>query len=525
MRVSVLCLMMVFFITSNSILAELEVDAISKSIIRVRAYENNKVTMEGAGFVVNEEGKVLTNAHLVKGADRITVVSLKTGAEILAEREFADRDANLALLQVKGLGLPPLDLSEQGAEVGRIVQTLKFGAGNEAQLSQGTIGVYYDIPDERPDAVEVRLLQHNAMITSAEFGMPLFNECSQVVAINLPDPNTGRWPFRRVKEPEGTVSALRIGDIIARLSEWDIPHTVVEEACQSAVERAEQSAREKEELAEAAEADKQAAEEARQQAEAEKQAAEEARRQAEAEKQAAEEARQQAEADKQAAEEARQQAETDKQAAETNLRQKQEEAEAAAAARLAAEEAARLKEAEAEKARQQQKESSQMLKWGAIIGSALLLLALLGWYVSSRRKKRVLQDSAARLDEAEQEAEAARQSAAGAPQPAPFKCLLEGTDDAGRQFVLNIPALALGDPAGVIIGRNPANAEFIIDHEAISREHIRLTCSGGLLHVEDLGTTNGTRVNGRLLDSRESSTLQDHDQLELGPVRFTVRLL
>ena len=100
----------------------------------------------------------------------------------------------------------------------------------------------------------------------AEFGMPLFNECGQVVALNLPDPDSVNRLFRRVTDPEGVVFALRAGDIIARLSEWDIPHTIVDEVCLSSVTRAELSAKEKEEQA-------QAAEEARQRAEAEKQAA------------------------------------------------------------------------------------------------------------------------------------------------------------------------------------------------------------------------------------------------------------
>ena len=256
MRVSVMYLMMILFIVSNPVLTALEVETASKSIVRVRVYENNRVTVEGAGFVINEEGRVLTNAHLVKGADRITVVSLKTGAEILAQQAFTDKDRNLVLLRVQGLGLPPLSLSEQGAGAGRIVQTLKFAAGNEVQLSRGTIGVYHDLPAAQPDTATIPLLKHNAMITSAEFGMPLFNECGQVVALNLPDPDTGRRLFRRAAEPEGTVFALRAGAIIAVLKEQEIPHEVVEETCLSAVERAEQSAREKEEQAEAAEVEK-----------------------------------------------------------------------------------------------------------------------------------------------------------------------------------------------------------------------------------------------------------------------------
>ena len=119
----------------------------------------------------------------------------------------------------------------------------------------------------------------------------------------------------------------------------------------------------------------------------------------------------------------------------------------------------------------------------------------------------------------------AHQAAANAPQSAPFRCLLEGQDSTGRPFALTISALALGDRAGVTLGRSPANAEFIIDHQEVSREHIRLACANGELYVEDLNALNGTKVNGRLLNPREQVLLRDNDRLEIGPVVFTVCLV
>ena len=118
----------------------------------------------------------------------------------------------------------------------------------------------------------------------------------------------------------------------------------------------------------------------------------------------------------------------------------------------------------------------------------------------------------------------AHQATADAPQPAPFRCLLEGQDSTGRPFALTISALALGDQAGVTLGRSPANAEFVIDHQEVSREHIRLTCVDGALYAEDLNALNGTKVNGRLINPREQVLLQDNDRLDIGPVVFTVRL-
>ena len=376
---------------------------------------------------------MLTNAHLIAKAEGLTVLSLKTGAEVVAQRVFASRDMNLALLHVQGLNLPPLSLSEQGADVGRAVQTLRFDAAGDVRLSHGTIGTYQDVFGKKSSRPVAHLLQHNALITAKAFGMPLFNECGDVVAINLPDPGSGSWPFRKA-QPKGSIFALRSGDIITALEEQEIAHTVVEAECLSAVERAERD-------------------------------------------------------------------------------------------RKAAADSLKATKAKADSLKAVEEKAAQRLQWGIAAGAGLVLLALLGWWLSSRRKKEQLQSAEVRLSEAEQTAEAARQAAANAPQAAPFRCLLEGQDSTGRPFALTISALALGDRAGVTLGRSPANAEFIIDHEEVSREHVRLTCVDGELYAEDLNALNGTKVNGRLLNPREQMLLQNNDRLEIGPVVFTVRLV
>ena len=470
--------------------AEIDPELVRESLVQVRAYDNNRVVAEGAGFVVNEEGHVLTNAHLIEQADQLTVLSLKTGAEILSQQTFINEDMNLALLHVQGLGLPSLKLSEQGADIGRIVQTLKYAPDETVQLSQGTIGVYQDIPGVTADDPTVHMLEHNAMISSREFGMPLFNECGQVVAMNTPEPDAIHWLTRRIAEPEGRVLALRSNDIIAALKDKGITHTVVTDVCLSAVERAERMVMQQQKAAEAATAAKQEAEKAQQQAEAAKAAAE-----------------------------------TAKAAAEEDAALKKQEAETAEVARLTAEETARHKQEEAERLQQEQATKEQQLLWAVATGTTLILLALAGWFISARAKRKKLQSAAARLSTAEQEADEARQAAAKAPKPAPFKCILEGQDNTGKPFTLSIPALALGDPAGVVLGRNPADSEFIIDHDEISREHTRLTYTDDRLYAEDLDTLNGTTVNGNALQPGEKVVLQDKDRLQMGPLILTVRLV
>ena len=68
------------------------------------------------------------------------------------------------------------------------------------------------------------------------------------------------------------------------------------------------------------------------------------------------------------------------------------------------------------------------------------------------------------------------------------------------------------------IGRSKG-AEFMVDAALVSRLHCQLSATGGTLQVRDLGSTNGTFVNGKRITSSE---LQDGDRLGVGRVELKV---
>jgi pSer/pThr/pTyr-binding forkhead associated (FHA) protein len=69
-----------------------------------------------------------------------------------------------------------------------------------------------------------------------------------------------------------------------------------------------------------------------------------------------------------------------------------------------------------------------------------------------------------------------------------------------------------------LIGRNPTTDVTLLD-ENISREHsiILFDVDTGEYTIEDLRSTNGTKVNGKRI---RSATLQDDDEIEIGQTRF-----
>lgn len=86
----------------------------------------------------------------------------------------------------------------------------------------------------------------------------------------------------------------------------------------------------------------------------------------------------------------------------------------------------------------------------------------------------------------------------------------------------------------ITIGRADPPAEFYPDldltpyrgqEHGVSRRHAAITLGEEALYIEDLNSTNGTRINGFELEAGQTYRLRDGDELELGRVRIVVRFV
>ena len=80
----------------------------------------------------------------------------------------------------------------------------------------------------------------------------------------------------------------------------------------------------------------------------------------------------------------------------------------------------------------------------------------------------------------------------------------------GRRSLRGLHVDILGP---VVIGRSPSS-DIVIDEPYVSSTHARLTLQGPALVLEDLGSTNGTLVNGHPID--QPVTLRDSDEVQVG---------
>ena len=149
--------------------------------------QERQVRGQGSGFITNKNGIILTNAHVVSGADRVTV-TLKDGREFEGTVTGTDQVTDLAVVKInpQGENLPIANLgdSEQvqvgdwaiavGNPVG-LNNTVTLGIISTLARSSAQVG----IPDKRID-----FLQTDAAINPGNSGGPLLDQQGNVIGIN-----------------------------------------------------------------------------------------------------------------------------------------------------------------------------------------------------------------------------------------------------------------------------------------------------------------------------------------------------
>ena len=100
----------------------------------------------------------------------------------------------------------------------------------------------------------------------------------------------------------------------------------------------------------------------------------------------------------------------------------------------------------------------------------------------------------------------------------------EGPDSAGRKHAFDVALDKLmTQPQGMVIGRSADQCELVVPHATVSRRHARLSLAGEALQVEDLGSTNGTAINGVALVAGAPVALHAGSKLRIGDVDLVIR--
>ncbi len=139
-------------------------------------------TGQGSGFIISEDGYILTNTHVIDGADKITV-RLNNGKEYRARHVGADDRTEVAVIKIDAEDLPTVRLGDATSlKIGEWV----IAIGNPFGLSETlTVGVVSALGRNNMGIADYEdFIQTDAAINPGNSGGPLLNIDGEVVGIN-----------------------------------------------------------------------------------------------------------------------------------------------------------------------------------------------------------------------------------------------------------------------------------------------------------------------------------------------------
>jgi len=146
-----------------------------------RGQGERPVRGQGSGFIVTADGTVLTNAHVIEGAEEVTV-KLNDRREFRAKVIGMDKATDVAVLKIDARGLPTVRVGNPAAtRVGEWVLAIgaPFGFENSA-----TAGIISAKGRNLPDGSYVPFIQTDVAVNPGNSGGPLFNMAGEVIGIN-----------------------------------------------------------------------------------------------------------------------------------------------------------------------------------------------------------------------------------------------------------------------------------------------------------------------------------------------------
>ncbi|MCI9070075.1 trypsin-like peptidase domain-containing protein [Clostridium sp.] len=189
----------------------------TKSIQSVNGWFQQETEGMGSGFIINTDGYILTNYHVINGAKEVTV-TLSDGQEVTASVVNYDSDKDIAMIKLNGnLEVPGVvelgnsDALQPGEEVVAIGNPLSKELSST--LTKGIVSAL-NRSVETQSGVNTNLIQTDAAINSGNSGGPLINTKGEVIGINTLKASNGA---------EGIGFAIPINDVKEKIDSLSKP--------------------------------------------------------------------------------------------------------------------------------------------------------------------------------------------------------------------------------------------------------------------------------------------------------------
>ena len=154
---------------------------VAPSVVTIRLNQGGL----GSGVVYDDEGRIVTNAHVVGDAGEVTVV-LASGRELPGEVVAFDTRTDVAVVEVEEGDLPEATFSDQLPEVGELAVAIGSPLGFANTVTAGVVSALNrEIPSGGQTPALVDLLQTDAAISPGNSGGALVDASGEVIGLNV----------------------------------------------------------------------------------------------------------------------------------------------------------------------------------------------------------------------------------------------------------------------------------------------------------------------------------------------------
>jgi serine protease Do len=134
---------------------------------------------QGSGFIISQDGYVLTNAHVVANSEEVKI-TLTDKREFKAKVIGTDDVSDVAVLKIEATGLPKVTLGDSDkVRVGESVMAIGSPFGFESTVTAGIVSA-----KTRETGQDIPFIQTDAAVNPGNSGGPLFNARGEVVGMN-----------------------------------------------------------------------------------------------------------------------------------------------------------------------------------------------------------------------------------------------------------------------------------------------------------------------------------------------------
>lgn len=159
----------------------------SPSIVTIEAYVESTIFAaygQGSGIIMTEDGYIITNAHVIDGAQLAIIVRLQDGTEYNATVVGSDIKSDLAVIKINATGLIPAQFGDSDQlSQGEQVVAIGSPAGLESSVTTGIVSGLNRMIKVESTNISMSCVQIDAAINPGNSGGALLNMWGQVVGI------------------------------------------------------------------------------------------------------------------------------------------------------------------------------------------------------------------------------------------------------------------------------------------------------------------------------------------------------